>query len=101
MSVRPITRTPPGCQIDALTHSGPPSATNLLQLCNKGLRRILVFFRFVNQRVGKDAARANVDQPPLALAGHRVSVLLPQETNALGIFEGGNVSGEPVELPHI
>ncbi len=55
----------------------------------------------MNQRIGKYAAGADVDQAPLGFAGHRIGETPPQESQILGLFECIEILREAIVFAHV
>ena len=74
-------------------------AAHLLHLRDESLRGVLVSLLLaVDERVGEDAAGADVYFAPLIFARHGVFVLLAKEADLGGVLEGGDVLREAIEF---
>ena len=61
---------------------------------------LAVLLRAVDQRVGEDAARADVDDAPIVFARHGIDIFLAQETEILRVLQGVEIGREAIELSH-
>ena len=80
-----IARPLSGADVDALLVAGCLIAARLLQFRDEillvGLLAVLLFA--VYEGVREDAAGADMDDPPIVFAGHRVDVFMAQEAEIL------------------
>ena len=71
-----------------------------MKFCCVG-RLLVVLLLAVDEGVGEDAARADMDHAPIVFARHRVYVLAAQEPEVLRVLQSVEIGRKAVELAHV